>query len=208
MPARMMFLGTAVIAILCSCAQSSGGGAPGTEGTRSFAKPNLAGTWKSDCKPGSGGVAPLSTINFNSFSGSAMVAVGDNYAASDCSGDKVRSIKLNLTFDIPAKSALGPDVFDIDFVLHRISYIYHDQDAANAANTVAQCGFTDWVVGIEKDVTGNSCIANLKAGDPIYSVVKATQTQLYTGESDGIYTGKTPELRHARLAAAPSSRVE
>lgn len=208
MKTRMIFMFTLVVVMLGACAKSSGGDSNGSEGAQGVGEQLIKGNWKDSCKVWGGGDYLSSGYNIASFADSTLVISGDSFKTTDCTGDKISSMKMTFTFEIPSRSSLGPDIFNFNSIVRKVTYIIADQDTANAMNTMAYCGFTDWVIGVEKDITDKPCLSGPKSGETIYTIMKITDTELLPGEPDDAHNGTTPELRHVQLATQGFSKVQ
>ena len=207
MKTRMIFLIT-LLATLGACAKSSSGNSNDTNDIQSVGKQLVIGNWKDTCKTWGSGDQLSSGYTTASFAESTVVFVGENYKSTDCTGEKTSSMKMTFSFEIPSRSSLGANVFDFNTTPRNVVYIISDQDTVNVMNTLAYCGFTDWVVGVEKDITGKSCFIGPKSGEVIYSVMKITETQLQLGEPDDSHIGKTPEQRHVQFASQSFIKIQ
>ena len=73
-----------------------------------------------------------------------------------------------------------------------------------AANAEELCGFTDWQIGIEKDVTGLNCIENLpSSGGDFFQIFFLGDDRLFVGEIDDDHSGETADERPETLEAMP-----
>lgn len=115
---------------------------------------------------------------------------------------------MKFKFEIPSHFSADPSILNIDTTVQSLSWMVYDQDTVNAFNTMATCGFTDWMVGVEKDITGLSCMTGpTQAGMKIYSIVKVNDVALFFGESDNVHDGTTESLRHRVLGAKGFDKV-
>lgn len=183
--------------ILVSACSNGGGTAPNeSNGKQSTEQQAVQGAWQDSCHTWSDSVS-MSTHNVATVAGSNITIVGSVFASKDCSGAASFAITSRMTFDIPSKSETDPTILNVDTVLQSLTETVLDQPTAILFNKIEHCGFTDWTVGQEKDVTGLDCGA--KKGETVYSVVKITGDQLQLGESDAVNDGTTPERRHKNL---------
>lgn len=208
MKTRKVLLFALVTAIQAACAPSGGSDSNSSEGKQTIAEQMLKGNWKDSCQSWGEGEYLQSSYSVVSVEGSAVKTSVHDFASSDCTGEKTRVMSVTFTFTIPSRSVLGPDIYNVDSVYRGVTEVVLDQDTANMYNTGAHCGYTDWIVGIEKDVTDKSCMTGLKAGEASYVIMKITETQLQAGEPDDVHTGKTPELRFVKLGANVFSKIE
>ena len=103
---------------------------------------------------------------------------------------------VDFTFAVHALATLG--------LAHQLGKaVLQDADYISAANDQALCGFTDWAVGVEKDLTGVDCgdgSVMPKAGAMSYDIYQIKDGQLYFGDSsrDG-HDGSSPTTRPTKI---------
>ncbi|MDH5561044.1 MAG: hypothetical protein OEY59_09355 [Deltaproteobacteria bacterium] len=93
---------------------------------------------------------------------------------------------------------------DIDFTIRGVFLKPIVQDAVTFLNQDSLCGFNDWAIGVEKDISGRSCAFGDQGGsevmpnkgDMMYDIFVQTNNLLFFGDSyDATNDGSTPETR-------------
>lgn len=199
MKTRNVFFASIAALILGACANSSGGAAPVPEGPLGASNPVRGTAWKDVCQTWGGGAYISSGLNVFTVGDSTFTITGNSFGTNDCKGALTTQMKMTASYTV-MKTA-DPTVFNFDVVIQTVSQTMFDQDTANMFNTAAYCGFTDWVVGVEKVITNLSCFSGPKSGETIFSIAKVSAAQMQLGEPDAVHDGKTPAGRHAVLDA-------
>lgn len=189
----------------------------------------LIGHWITNCQgyeyPQPTGRSTISNLNINATEIDFQI---DGYYGKNCTGKTTDTWKIRMSYDpssltkliLPTTNSFLNDqtyikpgissannYTNINTTMISMSQVVYDQDMANLYNTIAYCGFTDWVVGIEKDITGLPCMTGAnKAGQKIYSIFSIDNHQLKMGEADSTHDGLTPEARHVKLSDSIFSR--
>lgn len=100
-------------------------------------------------------------------------------------------------FDRPVDAA--QTIFPIDFTFIKIEQTPLNEETAVKNNSDAQCGFTDWKVGVAKDITGIKCDEHdehtMKPGEKLYSIFQIQGDTLLLGTEPG----DSPETRSKML---------
>ena len=91
---------------------------------------------------------------------------------------------------------------NIDYEFVKVLETALDDQTATQNNSHHECGYTDWEVGVPKDVTGIACDENHPeehmpaAGIKDYSIYKIENDKIYFGDDDiDNHRGETPETR-------------
>jgi hypothetical protein len=161
----------------------------GKEGTGQQ-QTGLQGNWKTTCNSG---------VNRHAaFSGANLVFNVNNYRSSDCTGVLGSILEANFTYQASLKVSSDPSLYNLEYVLQNMTILVLDPQTATAFNLVSHCGFTDWGVGVKKDITGLACVASgPKANVVTYSILKYQDTQIQIGQTEGANDGTSEALRHS-----------
>lgn len=162
----------------------------------------MNGSWSKGCMA-SGGSSDRSVTQF--INGSSVSKSFHYNTTTDCSGTADSTATMKMTYTVVGASHLGSDIFEVDSTFTSATIGYTSQAAIDFINGISLCGYNDWVVGVEKEVTGRLCGAftqpavNLKT----YGIVKLSGNQLSTGNSDGTHDGTTADKRTVTLDPTP-----
>jgi hypothetical protein len=168
----------------------------------------LIGAWKGACirlypQPQEGGFIDTTTQQSSVvYTATGVVVTADVYRELDCKAP-------NYTMTVTADYKLGADaggLTPIDYTLHTIKITYKDAFDIADINDAAFCGFSDWAVGVAKDVSGKVCFdddpALPKDGDKLFDVAQLDAGKLYfglaaqrAGIKPGPHDGSTAEKR-------------
>ena len=185
-------------AILAACNKGSSDALAISPEKQGVDVPAFQGNWTSGkCDDwGGGGEYRYSGRQFVTIRGSSMESYVKEYNNGTCSGPERSIMRFKMKFDI--SSDVKDDWYNIDVVATAITQTVYDQDTANLFNTTAYCGFTDWLVNEEKNISDSNCMSGIKTNQTIYSMVKITGDTIQLGEEDKdkIHDGTTPEKRH------------
>lgn len=207
MKARIVFLLMMVASILGACVQSNGGATPSNKDKQFASK--VQGSWQGPCMSSIGNEHMISGMTVATFSSSELILTGSNFASKDCSGMETGKLTGSFAYEISTPSEIDPNIFNLNVSLRSLSQVFYDQDEANAANSMSYCGFTDWIVGVEKDITGLACTSGMGSpGKTIFSIIKVFDNQIQLGESDSSHDGSTPELRHVLLSEETFKNID
>lgn len=198
----MIFILVYMSAILAACNKGSASALEISPEKQGVDVPAFQGNWTSDkCAYwGGGGDYHYSAKQYFSIKGSLIESYSKDYNSKDCSGDFRSIMTFKMKFDLSKE--VSPGRYNIDVIPTEIVQTVFDQDSANSFNTSAYCGYTDWVVGVEKVISDRDCMLGAKVNQLIYSIVKVDDTQIQLGEHDETNDGTTPERRHKTLGPA------
>ena len=140
----------------------------------------LEGTWKSPCEDYSedGTVYGQSIVT---FTGSNITSINRTYDSTSCEGDtytSVQTAKSTLTIGDQVTLASGQTATKVTYEFTELSIRYNLQSEVTDFNTTAECNYTDWVVGVEKDIL--SC--NLGTDTIALDIVLIEDDKLYFGD--------------------------
>jgi len=195
----------ASVTAACSSSNGDSGTPKDNPGAQAIDESVIQGSWKDACQSYGGGGYERSLENLISVVGADLTVTVNTFNNKTCSNSLSDMMKIKFTFEIPSRSNLDPNTFNLNLTLQSVTQIVFDQDAANAFNTVAHCGFTNWVVGVEKNITGLACISGLNS--KTHSILKVSATSLQVGSPDNAHNGKTEAQRHVQLEAKVYSKV-
>ena len=172
-------------ALSSGCDNGGGGGAPG--GPSDPANPagqggpagDLQGTWESTCLAATSfGLTETSRI---AITGQEFTQTGRVSASGNCS---TNDVEVTLTGQYQRRAQVSGAIYQIDttFATARIKPI--TVLGAEMLKLAGWCGFSDWAVGQEKDVTAKT------GADRCFQKLPATIYTIYTVEGGRLYFGK------------------
>lgn len=166
--------------------------------------PELQGTWTKPCaSAGAEGGFSRNIIAVQANNIQLQALVFQN--SSTCEGTADLDARAQFTLTVP--SFASGQVNSIDLIHQQLLAKFNTTQAAAFANVSAFCGFTDWQVGVDKNVAGRNCIANIPAtGQPFYQIFQVSPSQLFVGQIDNQTNGQTPETRPTKLESTPYTR--
>lgn len=130
------------ILTLVSCNGSGGGGGSSSSNDNL----NLVGTWLADCEDDSGESSQLEWV----VTSSVATFRQSFYSDTGCSeGDKYEINDYNYSYETTATSFVG--------TLNSFEITLTDSSTVSSENSSSYCGYNDWVINVEKDVTGQDC---------------------------------------------------
>jgi len=149
----------------------------------------LAGAWTTACI----NATSYSARNEVRFTAESMRWRGTSYTATNCV-DQDFSFEMHNTYATGLNSG---ELFELDYVLEKIFFLFSSADAVRQANDYVYCGIKDWRINVPRDVTGKDCGGTTyRAGDATYDLIRIDQgRKLFFGSFDNGYDGKTPESR-------------
>ncbi len=124
--------------------------------------------------------------------------------ASTPIGDTAFLMTFHAVYALGAAVPGLPHAQAFDLTAVRVTETPLDESIVESFNDDAECGFTDWEVGVAKDITGIVCTPGeepVRAGDKLYDIVGVQGDRLQTGflpEGDAS-VGTTPENRPVAL---------
>jgi len=135
-----------------------------------------------------------------------MIAQIYPQTGSSCAGTADVEARANLNYVI---TAFNPAMNNpVDMSLNQILAKVNSVTAAAVANASSFCGFNDWSVGVEKDITGRNCVTNLpSAGGAFYQIFKLEDAnRLFVGQIDTDHDGTTTAKRPTALESTPYTK--
>lgn len=166
--------------------------------------PELQGTWAKPCaSAGTEGGFSRNSISVQANNIQLQTLVFQN--SPTCEGTADLDARAQFTFTVP--SFASGQINAIDLIHQQLLAKFNTTQAVAFANVSAFCGFTDWQVGVDKNVAGRNCIANIPAaGQPFYQIFQVNPSQLFVGQIDSQTNGQTPETRPTKLESTPYNR--
>jgi len=141
------------------------------------------GTWISGCSYSGSSY----DIRSASFSGGQFTQSSTTYSSSGCS---VALIKVDIagTYVLGGKLSESSSSQKIDETLATVTITALDSSVVSTYNTAVLCGYSDWAVGVAKDVAGRSCGSSTMpaAGAVSYDIYYISDMDV---PSLGIYEG-------------------
>lgn len=165
--------------------------------------PEIQGSWTKACASiGAEGYRKSSiTVRDNTLQ---LQEVGYQ-KSSTCEGTSDFDARANFTFTVPNYTTGQTN--NMDMVLQQVLMRINSSNGVVYANAANLCGFNDWQINTDKDVTGRNCIFALpKAGEAFYQIFRASPTELFVGKLDDQKNGTTPETRPNELEQTPYTR--
>jgi hypothetical protein len=151
----------------------------------------LQGSWFKPCEETSGHAYIHEDLQ---ITGDQWVRVTNANRAEDCSGLDYLTIRQSF------KARTAEPELDLQVV--KISYEPKTVEETAILNSITFCGFEDWQINMERDVTGLVCNKYQMAhqGQLIYSVLSLRPREprdlLFVGESTPNADGSSPEKRY------------
>jgi hypothetical protein len=171
----------------------------------------LNGDWSAGCTADADGDSEKFV---NTISGSSFSMTGDMWIDSTvCSGTS------DLTMSMSGTATLGGEVTatlsgssvtatKADLVISTAQTTLNNEDIVSYANSEGYCGYTDWAVGVPKDVLGTDCMPDASFKDIIYIDDTADPDLWYSGigsdeggtlDENGYPTEIDPDSAEARM---------
>jgi hypothetical protein len=160
------------------------------------------GVWKTACSYSASGSYQ---INSASFSGGGFTQSSIVHSGSGCATALAR---FDITGTYVVGSSLnGSNVYPIDETLASMKLTVLDSSLLSSYNSATYCGYSDWAVGVAKDVTGRTCGSSVlpsvgSVNYDIYTIwpysipeVGITQGTLNFGYNDTAHDGTSPSKR-------------
>lgn len=183
---------------------STDNGSNGDQSSPANVPGDLLGSWSKPCaSAGAQGGFARNSITVDTQTATFMSQVYQT--SSDCSGTPDLESRANFNYTIP--TFVAGQKSPINLTMNAINARFNTATAVALANASSFCGFTDWQVSVERNVTGRNCIADLPAaGQPYYHLFQVTGSQLFIGQIDSAHSGRTPETRPTELESTPYAR--
>ncbi|MBL7544531.1 MAG: hypothetical protein JNL11_12005 [Bdellovibrionaceae bacterium] len=196
MNSKKVFLSIILAAAIGACQKAPNEAQSSNEILKSPISSVVFGKWRGDCQVWGSGEYQTSGTPYFSFSETEAATVTEMFKGDGCSGELNGRMKMVFEFTVESQSSSAPEIYNILVSARKILQIFYDQDTVNASNTIAYCGFTDWVAGVEKDVSDRDCFTGPKLGEKIYSIIRISGGKLNLGQPDDANNGTSPSLRH------------
>lgn len=169
-----------------------------------LAAPELDGVWRQDCR----GAHQREEF----FQGESATFTERNFSDLICSRAAIESISRGT---IVLGDFLPNGARQIDFVFTSVHMKPSTEQIAEHYRTRRICGYRDWAVGVEREVTGRECdffglgsvVRVPAAGSRKFGIVKIEAEALYFGELSLDRDGSTPEKRPLVLDLRPYKAV-
>jgi hypothetical protein len=164
----------------------------------------LDGTWRQDCA--------RSYQREEKFAGDEATYTERNFWGHDCRQLAVETISRG-TIALDPVSIKG--VRKLDFIFSSVSLKPRDERTAETYRARILCGFRDWAVNEEKEITGRQCdffglgsVVDIPAkGDKKFGIVKVAPGALYFGRLSPARDGSSVEMRPEELDPIPYRAV-
>lgn len=166
---------------------------------------DLVGNWSKPCEAAGTAGFRKDALTFDATTVQLQTQV--HQGDSSCEGTADLEARANFNYTVPSFDPAANN--QIDLVLNHIRAKINSALAVAAANTQNFCGFSDWAIGVEKDVTGRDCIEELPgAGGRFFQIFKfETRDRLFVGQVDSAHDGDTAAERPTALEATPYTRA-
>jgi hypothetical protein len=94
-----------------------------------------------------------------------------------------------------------PGAKHLDYTIASTQYIARHQEVVDNFNNNALCGFSDWKIGVPKEVAGNEPCEEAARGVVFYDIFKIYENTpiMRFGRYEGNFDGTTPERRPIEL---------
>ncbi len=188
-----------VFLALAACSKS-GDSVPAASNPQATNAVVLEGTWQGSCTNFSSGSFQSSGLESPVVSDTNVSINTNTYSTADCSGAIADTLSINAGY-VSSVSSTDPSLFNVDLTQQSITWTVFDQTTVDIFNAASTCGFSNWTVGVPKDVTNLSCVSGITIGKVLYSIAKVSGTQLQLGQADSSHDGSTPALRHVVLSS-------
>lgn len=164
----------------------------------------LTGSWTAACADGQSGTMEATNTQ--------MVVTSTAFSADGCTGSGFTRVVATHNYSVGGAAVAPTDATEINMTVVSIKVTLLQAAMVTEFNTGKMCGFSDWTLNTEKDVTGANCgddIAVNKAGDVWYNIFKLADGKLQLGDADdreASYTGRTAETRVRSYGALTYSK--
>jgi hypothetical protein len=190
----------------CSNSSSSNPGGSNTPQAGGNVPAALQGTWHKACRnTGSSTYAVESIILADTtVTSQTEVYLGD----ATCGSNQFIRARVEAGVAIGSASTIAAGASDVDLVANHTWLTYTNSVAVSSANSSSFCGFTDWQLNVEKEVTGLVCAGEqqMAAGTRHYDLFKFENNMLYVGLKDAAHDGTAPEKRPVQVDPAGYSK--
>ena len=161
---------------LFSCAKKS-------DTSSSTTTTELAGVWKTSCYIDSDNRSYyITTI---SVTGTNVEIKDEIHSDSSCNTDDVTTVMSNSSLSIGEEVTYSSGATGHKFTMNLASFKYTPETAADVSyvNTNSICGYGDWALNTEKDITGKTC------GSFTIPVANTTYLGLYMLVGNNLFVG-------------------
>ena len=162
---------------LFSCAKKSDTSSTTTTTTE------LEGAWQTSCYLGSDNLSYITTI---SVTGTNLEIKDESHDDSSCNTDNGTLVASFSSLSIGEEElSFSSGATGHKFTMNLASFKYTPETAADVsyANTNSICGYSDWALNTEKDITGKTC------GSLTIPVAKTTYLSIYKLVGNNLYLG-------------------
>lgn len=187
--------------LLLACTESK---EPISDSENSKSSESLHGNWQTQCTYSS--KSSLYEIRSAAFSGTTFVSSSTAFVDSNCSMKLIKS-EITGAFVLGSQPAIISQSRNIDWTLSTVSHTVYESSIISNYNTSAYCEYSDWIVGVTKNITGKICGSSnvIQAGDMNYDIfviwpdsipsLGITQGALNFGHNDSTHDGTIPSQR-------------
>ena len=185
-----------------ACSKNSNAQSNSQAGVASQTLTSLQGKWiESNCQTFGSGGSQTSGQLLLTITESQWTYSYRSFKTPNCAGSISSSIDSQFTYSVPGATTTDPNLLYVDLKMGQISATMLDQDTANAVNAISYCGYSDWVVGVPKDLDGNTCIKGWSTGTMQYTIAKSDSLHLQVGQTDSTHSGSSPNQRTQALSS-------
>lgn len=159
------------------------------------AVPSLEGAWVTACRMMIGSGWHIRTI---SFAGNQVVDATVNFLDAACNNPTFVDI-TRYTFALVGAAETVAGAWKMDETVIGSFTACLDDSCVTDSNGVNYCGISDWKLWETRDISGRSCVANIKAGDILKELVKVDGTSLQIGNQSGTAGTPRPTMLNATM---------
>ena len=161
---------------LFSCAKKSDTSSTTTTTTE------LEGVWQTSCYLGSDNLSYITTI---SVTGTNLEIKDEIHSDSSCNTDDGIFASNFSSLSIGEEISYSSGATGHKFTMNLASFKYTPETAADVSyvNTNSICGYSDWALNTEKDITGKTC------GSFTIPVANTTYLSIYKLVGNNLYLG-------------------
>lgn len=154
---------------------------------------NYLGLYKTDCVAST--VLGLShTIRTVDLQADGGFSRGEAYFSDDKCQQSALELRVEGTAQEKGDLPENPELDMLNFSVSEVYIKVNNEVLQTTLNTTSFCGFTDWAVGQERDVSGADCRGfTIKKGDVIQEVVDDREGTLYFANSFALLLNKTDD---------------
>lgn len=180
--AAKLVLMIAATAAFAACSDGGSGNGGGVSATEQAQAADLQGTWQSNCQDASlFGLTESSRLAIEGLSATQVTTVS---SAGECASPSVEVIQAAR---LTKGGETAPNVRAIDIAISQIRVRPLSESGVAILNLSAFCNISDWVVNVERDVTGatgsDRCFP--KVPTTIFEIYSIEDNRLFFGRGDG-----------------------